>query len=626
MTIKEPETYGEEYWRSQLDATTAFSEVEEDSIKPLIPHLFTNAEIRAAVPFDILPKLEELFKFEHAGLGSVGGRFLSETADNVVGKLLDNALKDFGWVTGSLFQDEHVPVDALMTLMRRKRISEDFFNKRLAQYGYSPGERLFYYDASTPFPSPGDIMRWGRWQAGSAKQKDVVQAFFDIPDSHWTIWQWLSRQVWSTQQATTMLRRGYIEADEFHDVMDRIGWDRREADMISSINYTVPNAMLLLQGNLQAKGQKVDIFDDLGRADIHPDYFQKYYDAVLTKPSSSDVISYELRQRDNLENLDNRLTQIGIHPDWLKVYRTLASRIPPVADIITMAVREAFTPSVAARFGQYEDFPKEFARYAEQQGLSETWSRRYWAAHWGLPSPQQGFEMLHRGVVDVGDLELLMKAQDIMPFWRDKMTAIAYRTLTRVDVRRMYELGVLDRKGVYESYKDGGYSDKNAERMTDFTEAYIKEKQTHSAQDDIIKAFSNRMIDRTETFDLLIRTGQTRSIADYLLDDIEYKREWDRIDAQIKGVRNLYKKGQYDQNTAIAELSKLDLPADTITLLMEQWWYEKKAIVVKTWSKAETIGFMKAKLITKDRGEAELYNMGYDKEHVDVYMGAIEWT
>ena len=52
--------------------------------------------------------------------------------------------------------------------------------------------------------------------------------------------------------------------------------------------------------------------------------------------------------------------------------------------------------------------------------------------------------MLHRGVIDTAELDMLLRAQDVMPFWRDRLTAIAYRPLTRVDVRRMYKQGVLN--------------------------------------------------------------------------------------------------------------------------------------------------------------------------------------
>ncbi|GAH93918.1 unnamed protein product, partial [marine sediment metagenome] len=44
--------------------------------------------------------------------------------------------------------------------------------------------------------------------------------------------------------------------------------------------------------------------------------------------------------------------------------------------------------------------------------------------HWSLPSPSQGFEMLHRGVIDEAELNMLLRALDIMPFWREKLTKV----------------------------------------------------------------------------------------------------------------------------------------------------------------------------------------------------------
>jgi len=143
-----------------------------------------------------------------------------------------------------------------------------------------------------------------------------------------------------------------------------------------------------------------------------------------------------------------------------------------------MAVREAFTPEIAARFGQYQDLPPDFVEWVGKKGLSKEWAERYWAAHWSLPSPQQGFEMLHRGVINEGDLNMLMRALDIMPFWRDKLIQIAYRPLTRVDVRRMFALGVLDVSGVRKAYTDLGYNDYNADLMTDFTIKYTEGIET----------------------------------------------------------------------------------------------------------------------------------------------------
>ncbi|GAH11034.1 unnamed protein product, partial [marine sediment metagenome] len=171
------------------------------------------------------------------------------------------------------------------------------------------------------------------------------------------------------------------------------------------------------------------------------------------------------------------------------MYKELAYQIPPVADIITMAVREAFTPDIAAKFGQYEDFPKPLEEWGQKKGLSTEWTQRYWAAHWSLPSPMQGFEMLHRGLINKGELNMLLRALDVMPFWREKLTGIAYRRLTRVDIRRMYKAGVLTVEDVYESYLQHGYTEQNARRMTDFTVQWAMPAHASITRSDILTAY-----------------------------------------------------------------------------------------------------------------------------------------
>jgi len=103
-------------------------------------------------------------------------------------------------------------------------------------------------------------------------------------------------------------------------------------------------------------------------------------------------VLFDARRRGILDDrgLTERLWAHGIRPVDIQILKQLIPVIPPVQDIITMAVREAFSPEIAQRFGQYEDFPAEVERYAQMQGLSPEWARRYWAAHWNLPSLQMG--------------------------------------------------------------------------------------------------------------------------------------------------------------------------------------------------------------------------------------------
>ncbi|KKK61280.1 hypothetical protein LCGC14_3015910, partial [marine sediment metagenome] len=310
--------------------------------------------------------------------------------------------------------------------------------------------------AAQPFPGLPDLLRWARYHGSPENTWSTLLDVVKIDPRIYQVWDWLGKQVLATDQITALFRREILTDSQADMSLMEVGWSRDDAEKVRELSFVIPNAMLLIQGGLHQRKPQRDLFDFMGKADIHPEYAQTYLDAVLTKPASQDIIAFQLRQDASLSGLDRELTKIGIHPAYTGLYKELAYQIPPVADIITMAVREAFTPDVAARFGQYEDFPEDFEKYAAMKGLSSEWAKRYWAAHWNLPSPQQGFQMLHRGVIDKADLNMLLKALDVMPFWRDKLTQIAYRPLTRVDVRRMYREGVLDEGEVFQSYLKQG--------------------------------------------------------------------------------------------------------------------------------------------------------------------------
>ena len=624
--IESPTTYGEHYWATQVEAAKAFEEEKEKAIAEFIPKIFGDSRIRSAMPFDILGKMEGLFSFPNPGLSDVGGRFISEIADSAVSSIMAPALRETTRAANLVFPNVYIAATEAAELFRRHILTPEVMNDRFAAEGYSTAERMFVQAAQAPFPSVPELIRYARYNHGERTYRGKVNEIYDMSYLNWDLWDWLSMQQLTTDQLLTLNKRQTTDTSELDTMIDRLGWSSDLLPILKDLSFTVPNAMLLLQADL-FREQSVEIIDkDLRAADIHPEYREKYIDAVLTKPASQDLIAYHLRQENDLADLGRDLTRIGIHPEFQEVYQTLAHRLPPVADIISMAVREAFSPAIAQRFGQYEDFPEDFGKYAEQQGLSAEWAERYWAAHWGLPSPQQGFEMLHRGVITEVDLGLLMKAQDIMPFWRDKMIEIAYRPLTRVDVRRMYKEGVLSEVDVFDAYKDGGYSDKNAEAMTEFTIAYVLAQQSKFTSNDIIKAYTDRMIDISEARSLLGDVGVQSGDISYILDTADYKREWAITNNKTSAIRNLYKKGEYSDTIARSELLRLNLPSDHVETLMETWWFEKKAAGVKTWTKAETMGFMESGLITADRGRQELISMGYDDEHADTYIKAMTWA
>ena len=208
-------------------------------------------------------------------------------------------------------------------------------------------------------------------------------------------------------------------------------------------------------------------------------YSRERIDLLLTGArrllGAGDYVTMWLRDIISEDQFDRLLGMQRITSQDQERIKDAAFFIPPVQDLIRMAVREVFDPSIREQFQLDANFPSAFERPAKQQGVSAEWARNYWAAHWVLPNVTQAFSMLHRRVIDANDLDLLLRAQDVMPFWRDKLTQIAFHPLTRVDLRRMHKLGVLDSAELQIRYEALGFAPDDAALMVQFTEAFNSE-------------------------------------------------------------------------------------------------------------------------------------------------------
>lgn len=308
---------------------------------------------------------------------------------------------------------------------------------------------------------------------------------------------------------------------------------------------------------------------------------------------------------------DEILRSHHVKSEDIAILKELYEVIPPVQDIITMAVREVFSPEIVARFGQMEGMPSEFAEWAEKQGLSSYWARAYWASHWRLPSIGQGFEMLHRRVIDDNDLDLLLRAADIMPFWRDKLTAISYVPLTRVDVRRMYALGVLNEEGVYDAYLDHGYSPENATLMTEFTIAYTSEKERDLTKTDILALFKKYAIEYTTATEMLMQIGYSEDNATLLLYRAVSEMEATDNKKRIGYIEKAYVAGKITESEALSQLGKLDLASGESNFYIDSWNLAKQNKV-----RALTLDQIKAfylnDIISESECRDELKEVGYN--------------
>lgn len=622
--IQNPQTYAEWWWKNSVDASELNAEHIEKVLSPVAAELLSMIPTDVELPPVFASLIEGLREPKDPGWDNVLVRFVSNVSSGLLNRVLGHEIKEFDYHMASYLQNVLMTPDVANNLMLRRKITPELWLDRMQQGGYKESEANLLYETMKPYPSMPDLITFARYAGDPFNPKQIAWSLFDISPSDWPVWEWLSRMKLNTEQVQTLFKRGVMTTTESEMELGRLGWQTLDNHHIRSLAFTFPNAMIAVQGDLMQGKSREFILDDISKCDIHPTYAETYLDAVMTKPASMDLVAYALRQDPSLTQLGPQLERIGIHPAFTDVYKTLAYQIPPVQDIITMAVREAFTPAIAARFGQYEDYPDPLTEWAGKKGLSKEWAERYWASHWSLPSPQQGFEMLHRGKIGMDDLHLLLRASDVMPFWRDKLIEIAYRPLTRVDVRRMYALGVIDVDGVRKAYTDLGYNDYNADLMTRFTIEYVKGTPRKLSTTDMVSAYKKHLIEAGTLRNLLSQAGIESDDIEPIVKTAHQKREWSDKDAQIDTLEFSYKQGKQDENTTISELSALGLDSDYVTALISQWRVRSIAEKDTLWTTAQVLSFYKAKLIEKERAVQELDKLGYNDEHINVYIASVK--
>lgn len=189
----------------------------------------------------------------------------------------------------------------------------------------------------------------------------------------------------------------------------------------------------------------------------------------------------------------------------LNGFARLRFAIPGPSDLIRFAVREVWNDEVVRNYDYDLEFPETFAYWMRKQGMdydfnaadfgdapqrNVRWPLAYWRAHWNTLSPTMCIQAYNRFRGDAAnqaswrqegvrpftrqDFDYMLKIADYPPIIRNWIIGLAKRPLTRVDVRRARKLGVISRDEVYQQHLDIGYTERDAEILTEYTERDIR--------------------------------------------------------------------------------------------------------------------------------------------------------
>jgi len=314
----------------------------------------------------------------------------------------------------------------------------------------------------------------------------------------------------------------------------------------------------------------------------------------------------------------DQLSKRGYSTEHIALWKELSERIPSPGDLVAIAVREGFDDSVARQFGYDEAFPGDAADAAEKGGMQKKWFSRLWRAHWRLPSVTQGFDMFHRQIITRPQLELLLRASDIPSFWRTRLIQLSFNVVTRVDVRRMYALGVLTEQQVYQRYSDGGYSPDDARDLTEWTIKEYAETERVLTRTDILSMYRESILNLDEVTAYMEALGYGGPEIGLLIAREDLAKEAAYEKEIIKNVKAGYMSGVFDENDVRAEIGKLDPPASYVDDTLQLWRLEKARRVIRP-TVTQLRDMWLGEVINDAQLKIELQGRGYSEQYIEWY-------
>jgi hypothetical protein len=441
------------------------------------------------------------------------------------------------------------------------------------QWAAHPNRPLPAHDAAAAVER--DAMDYAEAEAEAAKSGYGATAF--------AVMELLAGLAPSPTDLMTMFRRKVIGADLLRKGLVQGNVRSEWADYLTQITETLLSPGELANAVVQGVLPEGDAAEQAEKDGLPADRFETLVKLAGNPPGAEQLLALWNRKAIGEGDVERGLRQSHLKPEWIGAVKALAKHVPSVSDMVRFATREAYEGG-SELSGTAAELPASFVEDAKRQGLSGADAEHYWAAHWHLPSPTQGYQMLHRGLMGMGDLLELLRVSDYPPFWRDKLASIAYHVPGRVDLRRMLEHGVIDEARVHKGYLELGYNEENAAILTSFAVELAKGSGAGGAvareasATDFASAYEGRYLTRAEYLDALRGLRYPPEVAAAKADAVDARAVRAARVQAAGGIHTAYKKGNISAGAASGGLSGLGFTSQQVAGIMSAWTTEKDTI------------------------------------------------
>lgn len=303
------------------------------------------------------------------------------------------------------------------------------------------------------------------------------------------------------------------------------------------------------------------------------------------------------------EKLRNDLQKAGINPDIANDFIEANRPRPNIQDLLLFADRDVFNESTRELLQLEEGLENQtqFLEEAKKLGLTEDYTKMYYAAHWRVPSLQEAFELRNRLYnfpdksiqFNDNDLDNYYDVAEIVPGMRDKLTAISWNTLTRVDIRRFWGLGIFHDDSLWATIDDGKVNGKTYNHPMANATPFERLKYLY-----IQNGYKPTDANLMAVFTVRYSQGSEKELSKTQIKEF--------FDSGYFGV------GQQALNTAFTKLQEINYPADIAQLIVSKWNEEKQNEL--QWKKYEKLEreYLQGKIVNDQALDSKLSAIGFD--------------
>lgn len=340
----------------------------------------------------------------------------------------------------------------------------------------------------------------------------------------------------------------------------------------------------------------------------------------------------EMRRRDIITDaeLTTGLQEGDFRDDWIaKAVQLIHGWLTPL-DFVRAAVQSQMSYADAADWAQKTGLDTTTALPLETAGTEAT------PDMFGLafsiagrpPGPQELAQAANRGIIDWAGtganettFEQGIAESDVKTKWTPTLQKLAEYLPPAEAITTLLEKGAITSQQAHDYWTARGVPDELATAYVYTTEQQHISQDKLLAKGEILTAYYDQLMDRTDAETFLGQLGFRGAIADEILDIQDFKRDMQAINAVVRRVNTLYGANKITATNAKTALQAVGLTADKAQQLLDYWGVLRDE-PIRLPSVASIGKAVKYGTLTQAEALSELEALGYQPRDAAIELSA----